>query len=98
MLESVEVQGVRNLSGVKVPLSQVRRRYLAPTAPAKPVFLRPSIYWVWGAPSERTNLGLLSRHGAEYCRVVGRLREQGRSLTMGIEKYRDGGAKARAPG
>jgi DNA replication and repair protein RecF len=98
MLESVEVQGVRNLSGVTVPLSSGATALFGANGSGKTSFLE-AIYLLGVGRSFRTHQSRpIIQHGAEYCRVVGRLREQGRSLTMGIEKYRDGGAKARLQG
>ncbi|MDA8562624.1 DNA replication/repair protein RecF [Luminiphilus sp.] len=98
MLESVEVQGVRNLSGVNVPLSAGATALFGANGSGKTSFLE-AIYLLGVGRSFRTHQSRpMIQHGAEYCRVVGRLREQGRSLTMGIEKYRDGGAKARLQG
>ncbi len=98
MLESVEVQGVRNLSGVNVPLSSGATALFGANGSGKTSFLE-AIYLLGVGRSFRTHQSRpMIQHGAEYCRVVGRLTEQGRSLTMGIERYRDGGAKARLQG
>lgn len=98
MLEYVEVEGVRNLSGVKVPLSSGATALFGANGSGKTSFLE-AIYLLGVGRSFRTHQSRpMIHHDAEYCRVVGRLRERGRSLTMGIEKYRDGGAKARLQG
>jgi len=98
MLEYVEVEGVRNLSGVKVPLSAGATALFGANGSGKTSFLE-AIYLLGVGRSFRTHQSRpMIQHGAEFCRVVGRLSEQGRSLTMGIEKYRDGGAKARLEG
>ena len=95
MLEQVSVVGVRNLTRVDVDLSEGATALFGANGSGKTSFLE-AIHLLGMGRSFRVRYAKsIIQHGHATCRVVGRTRQGARALSVGIEKYRDGGMRAR---
>ena len=99
MLEHIAIEGVRNLTALKVELAPGATALFGANGSGKTSFLEAvHLCWVQAALLEHTNQNPMIQHGMDQCRVVGRVKQPGHTLTMGIEKHRDGTVRGRVDG
>ena len=98
MLEHVSVVGVRNLTRVDVELSEGATALFGANGSGKTSFLE-AIHLLGMGRSFRTRYAKsIIQHSHATCRVVGRIRQGLRAQSVGIEKDRDAGLRARIGG
>ena len=98
MLEHVSIEGVRNLSDVKVALPPGASALYGANGSGKTSFLE-AIHLLGVGRSFRTHQSKpVIQHNTDFCRVVGRIEAAGHRVTMGLEKHRDGAVRARVAG
>ena len=98
MLEHVSVVGVRNLTRVDVELSEGATALFGANGSGKTSFLE-AIHLLGMGRSFRTRYAKsIIQHSHATCRVVGRIRQGARAQSVGIEKDRDAGLRARIGG
>jgi DNA replication and repair protein RecF len=98
MLEHIVIEGVRNLSAVKIELAPGATALFGANGSGKTSFLE-AVHLLGAGRSFRTHQSKpMIQHGMDQCRVVGRVKQSGHTLTMGIEKHRDGTVRARVDG
>lgn len=98
MLEHISIDRVRNLSSVSIDLHPGATALFGANGSGKTSFLE-SVHVLGVGRSFRTRQSKpVIQHGQDDCRVVCRVRRQGRSFTMGIEKHRDSTVRARIDG
>ena len=98
MLEHLSIAGVRNLSDVQVALPPGACALYGANGSGKTSFLE-AIHLLGVGRSFRTHQSKpVIQHDKDFCRVVGRVGSAGHMVTMGLEKHRDGGVRARVAG
>ena len=98
MLEHIAIEGVRNLTALKVELAPGATALFGANGSGKTSFLE-AVHLLGAGRSFRTHQSKpMIQHGMDQCRVVGRVKQPGHTLTMGIEKHRDGTVRARVDG
>lgn len=98
MLEHIKIECVRNLASAELGLAEGATVLFGANGSGKTSLLE-AIHLLGVGRSFRTHQSKpVIQHDAELCRVVGRVRNRGRTFTMGIEKHRSGEVKARVAG
>jgi DNA replication and repair protein RecF len=98
MLEHISIERIRNLSLISAELHSGATALFGANGSGKTSVLE-AIHLLGTGRSFRTHQSKpVIQHEQDDCRVVCRLRRQGRPLVMGIEKHRDGTARARVGG
>ena len=98
MLEHIAIEGVRNLSSIKVELAPGATALFGANGSGKTSFLE-AVHLLGAGRSFRTHQSKpMIQHGMDQCRVVGRVKRSGHTRTMGIEKHRDGTVRAKVDG
>jgi len=98
MLEHISIERIRNLSHISAELHPGATALFGANGSGKTSVLE-AIHLLGTGRSFRTHQSKpVIQHEQDDCRVVCRLRRQGRPLVMGIEKHRDGTARARVDG
>ena len=98
MLRQIEIEGVRNLSGVSVEISSGATVLHGSNGSGKTSFLE-ALHLLGAGRSFRTSQPRpVIQHGAALCRVVGQTSHGGHRETLGIERDLKGGVRARIGG
>lgn len=98
MLEHIAIEGVRNLSGVSLELAPGATLLVGANGSGKTSFLE-AIHLLGVGRSFRTHHSRpVIQHEAPFCRVVGRVQRGSHRHTLGIERDRDGGVRAKIGG
>ncbi len=98
MLQHIEIRCVRNLSTVDVVIAESATALFGANGSGKTSFLE-AVHLLGLGRSFRTHHSKpVIQHAQDACRVVGRLNRGGHVFHMGIEKSRDGSARARVAG
>ena len=98
MLEHISIERIRNLSHISAELPAGASALFGANGSGKTSFLE-AIHLLGTGRSFRTHQSKpVIQHEQDDCLVVCRLQRQGRSHVMGIEKRRDGSARARIDG
>ena len=98
MLEHVSVLGVRNLARVDVDLSEGATALFGANGSGKTSFLEAIHLLGTGRSFRARHAKSIIQHSHATCRVVGKIRRGARSQSVGVEKDRDAGLRARIGG
>ena len=98
MLEHVSVLGVRNLARVDVDLSEGATALFGANGSGKTSFLEAIHLLGTGRSFRARHAKSIIQHSHATCRVVGQIRRGARSESVGVEKGRDAGLRARIGG
>ena len=98
MLEHVSVLGVRNLARVDVDLSEGATALFGANGSGKTSFLEAIHLLGTGRSFRARHAKSIIQHSHATCRVVGKIRRGARSQSVGVEKGRDSGLRARIGG
>ena len=98
MLEHIEIEGVRNLSGVSLEIAPGATLLFGANGSGKTSFLE-AIHLLGVGRSFRTHHSRpVIQHEAALCRVVGKVQRGSHRHTLGIERDRNGGVRAKIGG